>query len=204
MSFYRQPPALLSQGTSSAIPWGLIEAPTTIVETDRQNQARRKIRILALNLGDAGVMRPWARVRIIHAVGWSGLSLVLWHGCEIRKSENQYRQTGEVIRGHRASENHDCPGAEDGDTTRLLQSVICSEHHAWLSPTVALSVSCPPVTSTPIHLVGSSGDPARMVSLSISWQFVVTSLHVLHDSSSTPSACLTAGRRRLIRNVRGH
>lgn len=98
-SFYRdKPPELLSQGDIAIdIPWGLIEAPTTLCRPIDRKQPNGKARYSCV---DPWVMQgspvPWSRdPEIIHAVGWQAPAMVLWHDCQIEKADNQERDRPE-------------------------------------------------------------------------------------------------------------
>lgn len=72
------------------VPWGLIEAPTTICRPVDRKQPKGKA-----NYGPAtDVTKPaaWSHdPEFIHGVGWQGLAVVLWHGCQIDRWKNQGR-----------------------------------------------------------------------------------------------------------------
>lgn len=94
-SFYRaRPPDLLSQGDiASNVPWGLIEAPTALCRPSDRKAPNGKARYSLVSPWTVpNSPAPWSHdPEIIHAVGWSGLVMVLWHDCQIEKSDNQER-----------------------------------------------------------------------------------------------------------------
>lgn len=97
--FYRPPPELLSQGDIvEGVPWGLIEAPITLCRPDN-NPLQGKSRHSTLDPWHMpGAPKAWARAgnaERIHAAGWNGRAMVLWHDCQISKAENQDRKKPE-------------------------------------------------------------------------------------------------------------
>ena len=95
--FYRPPPELLSQGDIvEHVPWGLIEAPITLCRPDN-DPLQGKSRHSRVDSWDMkGQPAPWSRTpERIHAIGWDGRAMVLWHDCQISKGENQRRDRPE-------------------------------------------------------------------------------------------------------------
>lgn len=98
-SLYREhPPELLSQGDIAAdIPWGLIEAPTVLcrpVDRKSPNGKARYSLVDPWTVPNSPV--PWSHdPEIIHAIGWQGTAMVLWHDCQIEKADNQERDRPE-------------------------------------------------------------------------------------------------------------
>jgi hypothetical protein len=94
-SFYRELPELLSQGDIvTDIPWGLIEAPTTLCRpVDRKKPAgKAEYHVADAWTGHHRAPGPWShQPEIIHAIGWKGTAILLWHDCQIEKGENQKR-----------------------------------------------------------------------------------------------------------------
>jgi len=72
------------------VPWGLVEAPTTICRpSDRSKPSGKAIYASAeLTKGPPA----WSHSpEFLHGVGLQGLAVVLWHGCEIDRWKNQDR-----------------------------------------------------------------------------------------------------------------
>ena len=70
------------------IPWGLIEAPTTLCRPNDRKQPNGKA-FYGL-VGDLKTPAPWAHEpEFVHASSWSGLAMVLWHGCQLDKWKNR-------------------------------------------------------------------------------------------------------------------
>lgn len=98
--FYRPPPELLSQGDIiEKVPWGLIEAPITLCRPDNNILQGKSRHSTADPWHMPGAPKPWARAgnppERIHAIGWDGRAMVLWHDCQISKAENQDRNRPE-------------------------------------------------------------------------------------------------------------
>jgi hypothetical protein len=87
--FYAELASGLSQGDLvDNVPWGLVEAPVTLCRPDNRKSATGKA-----FYGSAAELKrpaPWSHdPEFVHGVAWSGLVMVLWHGCQIDKSLNQ-------------------------------------------------------------------------------------------------------------------
>ena len=94
MPFYRDPPELLSQGDIVRnVPWGLIEAPTSLCRPADRRAPNGKARYSSLDpWAISNAPAPWSQdPEFIHAVGWQGLGMIVWHDCQIEKSDNQER-----------------------------------------------------------------------------------------------------------------
>ena len=93
--FYLAPATDLSQGDIvDHVPWGLIEAPTTLCRpVDRQKSSGKAF------YGSVAELKkplPWTHdPEFIHGKSWEGLAIVLWHGCQIDKWKNRDLQSGE-------------------------------------------------------------------------------------------------------------
>ncbi len=135
-SFYRDPPNLLSQGDIVRdVPWGLIEAPTTLCRPIDRKKPNGDARYSAV---DPWVMKnasgPWSRnPEIIHAVGWQDAAMVLWHDCQIDKSENQERSRPEkefaaVAPIHSLDSLR---GKDANETENFHRGVRAGEHHSY-------------------------------------------------------------------------
>ena len=69
------------------IPWGLIEAPTTLCRPNDRKQPTGKA--FYGSVGDLKKPPPWTHEpEFVHASSWSGLAMVLWHGCQLDKWKN--------------------------------------------------------------------------------------------------------------------
>jgi hypothetical protein len=77
---------------------------------------------------------PWQRSpEIIHAIGWKGTALVLWHDCQIEKAENQERSRLEKMFAAVAPilplDELQSKTAEDAE--ELRRGVRNGEHHSY-------------------------------------------------------------------------
>lgn len=94
--FYVTPGPDLSQGDIvDHVPWGLIDAPTTLCRPDDRKKSSGK----AFYGSVAEIKRPrplpWTLdPEFVHGVSWEGLAIVLWHGCQIDKWKHRDLQTG--------------------------------------------------------------------------------------------------------------
>jgi hypothetical protein len=135
--FYRELPDLLSQGDiASDIPWGLIEAPTTLCRPcDRSKPyGRADYHTADPWTGHPKAPGPWKHdPEIIHAVGWNGSALVLWHDCQIEKAINQnpdrpekgFAAIAPVLPLDKLQSN------SPEETAELRQGVRNNEHHSY-------------------------------------------------------------------------
>lgn len=92
MPVYRNPPDVLSQGDLiTDVPWGLIEAPVTLCRPANTQPFGKADYSTAADWKLPGQSRPkaWAKTpEVIHATGYSGWAVSLWHDCEIDKPAN--------------------------------------------------------------------------------------------------------------------
>jgi hypothetical protein len=89
-AFYLPPdPAVLNQGDIiDHVPWGLIEAPTTLCRPNNRQSVNGKA--FYGSVEDLKNPPPWSlEPEFVHGVSWEGLAIVLWHGCQLDKWKNQ-------------------------------------------------------------------------------------------------------------------
>jgi hypothetical protein len=93
--FYVDPAPVLSQGDIvDHVPWGLIEAPTTLCRPSNRQSTSGKA--FYGSVADLKKPLPWAHEpEYIHGISWEGLAIVLWHGCQIDKWKNRALEAGE-------------------------------------------------------------------------------------------------------------
>lgn len=94
-SFYVAPSSVLNQGDIvDHVPWGLIEAPTTLCRPN--NRTKSTGTAFYGSVTDLKDPRPWAHdPEFLHGLGWNGLAMVLWHGCQLDKWKNKDIETGD-------------------------------------------------------------------------------------------------------------
>src|SRR2546421_11565261 len=136
-SFYRdRPPDLLSQGDIAAdVPWGLIEAPTALCRPADRRAPNGKARYSLVEPWTVpNSPAPWSRdPEIIHAIGWSGLVMVLWHDCQIEKSDNQERDRADKASAAVAPLNPltELQSVTPEKTAELHESVKAGDHNSY-------------------------------------------------------------------------
>lgn len=89
-SFYASiDPGVLNQGDIvDHVPWGLINAPTTLCRPSNRQVSSGKA--FYGSVEEPLKPAPWTHEpEFIHAVAHEGMALVLWHGCQIDKWKNR-------------------------------------------------------------------------------------------------------------------
>ena len=92
--FYLAPAPDLSQGDLvDHVPWGLIEAPTTLCRPDNRKSSSGKA--FYGSVAELKKPPPWTHdPEFIHGTSWEGIGIVLWHGCQIDKWKHRDLQSG--------------------------------------------------------------------------------------------------------------
>jgi len=135
--FYAPPPASLSQGDIvSNIPWGLIEAPITLCRPLDRKASIGKANYWTVDpwQGHRNSPKPWEHdPEFIHAIGWHGTGVVLWHDCEIDKPKSQERARPEKAFAAIAPVLNlvTLQSGTPEETQQLQVAVRNGEHHAY-------------------------------------------------------------------------
>jgi hypothetical protein len=134
-SFYRPAPDVLSQGDIvSDIPWGLVEAPTSLCRPVDAKKATGKAHYSTADAWQlpSGFPLPWSKSpEILHAIGWNGLGMILWHDCQIEKGDNQGRPEKSFAAVAPVLALETLQGNTTDKTTELRQGVRNNEHHSY-------------------------------------------------------------------------
>src|ERR1700730_588717 len=93
--FYVDPSPALNQGDIvDHVPWGLIEAPTTLCRPDKR--AKTSGKAFYGSVAELKRPTPWALdPEWVHGISWDGLAMVLWHGCQLDKWKNRDEEMGD-------------------------------------------------------------------------------------------------------------
>jgi hypothetical protein len=87
--FYVDYSPVLNQGDIvDHVPWGLIEAPTTLCRPS--NRSKTSGKAFYGSVAELKNPAPWTcDPELVHGISWDGLAMVLWHGCQLDKWKNR-------------------------------------------------------------------------------------------------------------------